>query len=312
MNATPELSIVVVNWNTRDLLLRLLGQLFVASRLTIEVLVVDNDSSDDSVAMVRERFPAARVLPQDHNGGFAFGVNRGLEAARGRWILLLNTDADADPAQLEAFVRDAERHPDAAVFGPRILDEHGTTQRSTWRRHLPREHLLDALFLNRFRSAPATPPAGPVDCVSGCVFLIRRDVIAKVGGFDERYFMYFEEADFCERVRRAGHRVYHLPSTSFVHAGGLSAAQSQQRTFLAYRESALLYHARWHGRPRTELVRAYLVLGHLLRLGIWLCLWPFGRRGRLPLYRSALAMLLRPGLVRTLSSRRPTIPTFDR
>lgn len=82
-----------------------------------------------------------------------------------------------------------------------------------------------------------------VDCISGCVFLIRRSVLAQVGGFDERFFMYYEEADFCARVQQAGHRIRFLPGTAFVHAGGLSAAQSAVRTFTAFRESCLLYHA---------------------------------------------------------------------
>src|SRR5687768_14970836 len=145
MTEPPVLSIVVVNWNTRDLLLDLLRRLSPAPGATPppahEILVVDNQSSDDSVAAVRAAFPAVVVLPQPKNGGFAYGVNRGLERAKGRWILLLNSDAEATWADLARFVAAAEREPDAAVFGPRITDEHGTTQRSTWRAHLPRHYL---------------------------------------------------------------------------------------------------------------------------------------------------------------------------
>lgn len=309
MSSTPVLSIVVVNWNTRDLLLALLGRLFDAPRLSQEVIVVDNASSDDSVAAARAAFPAAIVLPQTENGGFAFGVNRGLEAARGEWVLLLNTDAEANPEQLEQFVGAAAQEPAAAVFGPRITDEHGNTQRSTWQSHLPRHYLPHALFLGRLAESAQPNGRCDVDCVSGCVFLIRRAVLATTGGFDERFFMYFEEADFCERVRRAGHRVRFLPETAFVHEGGLSAAQSAERTFVAFRESSLLYHAAWHGRFWTEYVRACLVLGHLLRFAFWCALAVVGRsRGRVRLYAAALEKLLRPGYVGELCRRPRRVP----
>ena len=308
MTEAPVLSIVIVNWNTRDLLLAVLGRLFRAPRLACEVLVIDNQSADDSVAAARAQFPQAIVLPQPKNGGFAYGVNRGLERARGRWILLLNTDAEADPERLDRFIAAAEQLPDVAIFGPRITDEHGTTQRSTWQRHLPRHYLLHALFLGRFADEPLPTAAGDVDCVSGCVFLIRANVLREVGGFDERFFMYYEEADFCERVRRAGHRVRWLPEVAFVHEGGLSAAQSAKRTFVAFRESCLLYHAQWHGRGWTEYVRACLVLGLLLRFVAWCGLALLGRRHRVGLHAAALRVLLRPGYVGELCRRPREVP----
>lgn len=305
----PLLSIVVVNWNTRDLLLALLARLLPAP-VPCEVLVVDNLSSDDSVAAARAAFPTAIVLPQPRNGGFAYGVNRGLERARGRWVLLLNTDAEAAWPDLLAFVSAAEAVPGAAVFGPRIVDEHGVPQDSAWPRHLPRHCLPEALFLRR--EHPDRPPvADDVDCVSGCVFLIRASVLPQVGGFDERFFMYFEEADFCERVLRAGHRVRWLPGSSFVHVGGLSSEQAATRTFLAFRESCLLYHAAWHGRWATEWVRACLVLGVLLRLAGWAAMAALGRRHRAGLYWQAARMLLRPGLVGELCRRPRQVPRID-
>ena len=308
---TPALSIVVVNWNTRDLLLALLARLLPDPPIACEILVVDNLSSDDSVEQAQRLFPEAIVLPQPKNGGFAYGVNRGLQRARGKWILLLNTDAKASWTDLRAFLAAAEREPDAAVFGPRIVDEHGATQVSTWPRHLPRHYLPQALFLDRLgRRAAATGPAD-VDCVSGCVFLIRAAVLAKVGGFDERFFMYYEEADFCARVVRAGWRVRWLPDMSFVHVGGLSTGQAAHRTFLAFRESCLLYHAAWHGRLLTEWVRACLLLGTALRLMGWCAAAALGRRHRCKLYWSAALRLLRPGYVGELCRRAREVPPIE-
>ncbi|MCR9246261.1 MAG: glycosyltransferase [bacterium] len=304
----PRLSLVVVNWNTRELLLTLLRRLPLDDApWPAEILVVDNDSQDGSVAAVAAEFPAVTTLPQSKNGGFAFGVNRGLERATGEWILLFNTDADADWASLARFVEAAAADAETcngAIYGPGITDELGAPQVSTWQRHLPRHYLPQALFLDRlFRRGTAPraendrPTAADVDCVSGCVFLIRRAVLTDVDGFDERFFMYFEEADFCERVRQAGYRVRWLPETTFVHVGGLSAEGAAVRTFLAFRESCLLYHAAWHGRLATEWVRLCLLLSATIRLVIWVGLALVGRGRRAGLYARAVGMLLRPGLV---------------
>ena len=263
-----HISLVIVNWNTCGLLLALLRRLGDEPPFAAEIIVVDNNSTDDSVASVRREFPDVKVLTQPRNGGFAYGCNRGLEEARGRWIMLLNTDTDATWQQIRSFVDTAQQSPDAAVFGPRIVDEGGEEQHSAWTRHLPRHALPQALFLDRITRPRPLISATDVDCVSGCVFLIRTEVLQEVGGFDERFFMYFEEADFCERVRRANHHVRWLPNASFVHTGGASADNAALVTFLAFRESCLLYHAAWHGRLATEWVRACMLLGVTLRLGL--------------------------------------------
>lgn len=310
----PALSIVIVNWNTRDLLLRVLGQLLSAPApgLSLEVLVVDNQSSDDSVEAARRAFPAAIVLPQPRNGGFAYGVNRGLLAARAGLVLLLNTDTDVSLAALAAFVAEAAQHPEAGILGPRIVDEHGHVQVSTWNAHRPRHYLLQALGLGRLLPHPPPPGDRPsaVECTSGCVFLIRRQTLQRTGGMDERFFMYYEEADLCARARADGWQVLHLPAQSFVHAGGLSAGQAARRTFLAFRESCLLYHAQWHGRLATEWVRACLLLGCCLRLVAWLLVAATGRRHRAGLYAAAVAMLARPGLVGALCRRPREVPAI--
>jgi GT2 family glycosyltransferase len=305
----PRLSIVIVNWNTRALLLRLLGQLLPEGTPPpdAEVLVVDNASADDSIAAATAAYPRAQVLPQPHNGGFAYGVNRGLAAARGDWILLLNTDTDVTWDAIDWLLDDAEARADGAVFGPRITDEHGDVQRSEWRRHGVLRPAFDALGLSRWldrRSPPET--ATRTDCVSGCVFLIRRSALRHVGGMDERFFMYFEEADLCARVHAAGFNVWYLPGASFVHAGGLSSGQARERTFLCFRESRLLYHAAWHGRLATEWVRGCLLLGSMLR---WAAGW-LRRRGRARrrLHAAAMRLLARPGLVRELCARPRRVP----
>ena len=310
--ADPRVSIVVVNWNTQALLLRLLGQLLPPEGTPIpaEVVVVDNASTDDSVASARASYPDATILEEPSNGGFAKGVNRGISAARSEWILLLNTDAEIDWAALQQFLAEARGVPSGGVFGPRIVDEHGAVQSSAWNRHSLLRRFFDAIGLARRldRQPPSTVPK-QVGCVSGCVFLIRRGALETTGGLDERFFMYFEEADLCERMRRAGFGVHYLPGTSFMHAGGLSAEQAARRSFLVFRESCLLYHAAWHGRLATEWVRACLLLGSVLRWAAT-CLG-FGPGRRRKLHWAAMAMLARPRLVARLCARQRQVPAVE-
>jgi GT2 family glycosyltransferase len=272
------------------------------------VIVVDNLSSDDSVAAARAAFPDAIVLAEPVNGGFAYGVNRGLERAHGRWVLLLNTDAEASWTEIERFLAAADQHPEAAVFGPRVVDEHGHAQRTTWRRHLPRHALLEALSLNSLFPERAPVTDSEIDCVSGCVFLIRRSMLERIGGLDERFWMYYEEEDFCERVRQAGSHVRWLPDAKFVHYGSFSANLAAEKTFLAYFESRLLYHAAWHGRFWTEWVRLCLLLGHSLRLAGWCVMAVLGRRHRVQQYRKLVSRLLRPGLIGAMCRKPRQVP----
>lgn len=311
--ATIDLSIVIVNWNTKELLLQLLPQLRppVAARYHIEVIVVDNASGDGSGDAVREHHPEVQLLPQTQNGGFAFGVNRGAAAARGRYAMLLNSDTDVQWAAIERFLADADAQPDGMVFGPRVTDENGNVQLTAWMAARPIDYWFGAVIPNFNRPAP-----GPidqdheVDCVSGCAFLIRRDALERLGGLDERFFMYFEEADYCQRVRQVGGAVWFLPGATFVHHGGLSANKAKKRTFLALQESCLLYHVVWHGRWATECVRLALLCGFALRLCCALLLRLVGRGQRLGLFWAAVMLLSRPGLVAALARRPRLVPTL--
>jgi GT2 family glycosyltransferase len=287
-------SVVIVNWNTKDLLLRLLAQLYANATpsrdVSWEIIVVDNASSDGSTTAARAAFPDVVLVEAPRNGGFAYGVNLGIAKAKGDWILLLNTDTEVDAGALERFVCSTTEHPDAGVLGPAICDEHGRTQRSSWPRHGVLRHLADAIGLARFLDNRRIPThTKDVDCVSGCVFLARRTALQRTGALDERFFMYFEEADLCERIRAAGYAVRFLPQ------------------FRAFRESCLLYHARWHGRLATEWVRACLLLNASLR---WLLLSAVGRQ-RANLHAAAVRMLKRPSLVRELCARERQVPAVE-
>jgi hypothetical protein len=309
----PGVSVVIVNWNTRDMVLRLLGSLSPPegeSGHELELIVVDNDSSDDSVEAIRREFPEVQLVAQAENRGFAGGVNPGVRVATQPLVFLLNTDAHTSRQSIEEVAAYMGRFPEVGVVGPQILTPDHSPQSSAWREPSLMGLALNALglskikFLNfeRYQGKQFTEPS-EVDCVSGCAMMIRRDLIDELGGFDESYFMYFEETDFCVRARRRGKRVHHAPIGEFVHEEGGTAKTVRLRTFLDFRRSRILFHHKHGGAAAAIAARGLLALESALRVPPLMALsltsgskWA---RPQLGLHLSNLAWLANPlgGLV---------------
>ena len=248
-----RISVVVVSYNVRAPLRRCLAALAGA----YQVVVVDNASRDDSVAMVRRDFPGVQLIAQAHNGGFSQAVNRGAAVSDGDALLLLNPDAELAPGGLAALGAALQARPDAWALGARQLDADGNLQLTwgrrpslvgeLWRRTLQRrldrgQHGVGRWLDWRMRRAQRVP------WVAGSCLLVRRQAFARVGGFDERYFLYFEDIDFCLRLGRAGGAVYYDPSVSLLHHRGRSARTDRALAERAYRRSQLDFWA-WHRGP---------------------------------------------------------------
>jgi GT2 family glycosyltransferase len=302
----PDLSIVIVNWNTRGLLEQCLRSLFDhLEEVVAEVIVVDNASSDGSRDMVRSEFPTVRLVANDSNLGFAAGVNRGLAVAQGELVLLLNSDTIAHPGAIPGAVQKLHSEPSIGVLGIRLLNEDGTIQTSAHPHPFPWRALslgLAGAIRGRDRRdmeplpRPVVDRASrpeDVDYVKGAFLLLRQEVLHKVGPLDERFFMYCEEADLCYRARRAGWRVVIWPGVAVTHlAGGstgghrLTAAAVRQRL-----TSRFLFVAKH--RPAAEFA-AYLSASSLATLWYGLLTWT-GRvgegtvRARMEAIRKAVA-----------------------
>jgi hypothetical protein len=230
-----DLSIVIVNWNTRDLLDGCLGSVHAdlarSPELTAEVWVTDNASSDGSVAMVRSRHPGTHVLQNDENVGFARGNNQALRLAQGRYLLLLNSDTVIPERALAPLVREMDRHPQAAVGSPLLLNEDGSPQ-FCWSRFpslasevLGTDDRSQSPYPLQAFADPATRremAPFPVDWVGGACFLVRASAVAQVGLLDEAFFMYCEETEWCHRFQRAGWQTLLIPAVHVVHLGGRS------------------------------------------------------------------------------------------
>jgi hypothetical protein len=269
-----------------------------------ETIVVDHGSTDGSLELVRERFPEARVVEQA-NVGMGGGNNAGMRLARGRYFLLLNSDAWLAEGALDALVAFADAHPEAALVGPRLRNPDGTLQRSVrgfptpWR--LATEYFFLRKLAPRSRALNALYGAGfdhesvrEVDWVSGACLFVRREAVDAVGPFDERYFMFSEETDWCRRFREAGWKVLFFPGAEVVHVGGATHGGR------LYREN-LRGHLRFlatHSGPAAAR-RARLLLLVALRLRGLLFR---GERGRQ--YREAARWLASGSVERLLESPR--------
>jgi N-acetylglucosaminyl-diphospho-decaprenol L-rhamnosyltransferase len=284
MTERSGLSVVIVNWNTRQLLLDVMGELERYRQLherPLQIVIVDNASEDGSVEALREAHPDCELHVQAENLGFAGGVNVGFAHAREKWILLLNTDVRFEAEALEQLVAFAETRDDAGILGPRVLNDDGSFQSSYWRFPGLWQLLSQALYLyklfprseffdgQRYGGRIFEEPT-PVDAVSGCVFLLRKSLLDEVGGLDEGYFMYFEETDLCRRARSAGSRVLYAPVASFVHFGGVSARLARRRNFLEFRRSRVRWFRKHRGGFAAILARMLNALFLLIRMPGWL------------------------------------------
>jgi N-acetylglucosaminyl-diphospho-decaprenol L-rhamnosyltransferase len=241
-----------------------------------ETIVVDNGSTDGTVDVVRERFPDVRVIEQE-NRGMGGGNNTGMRAARGRYFFLLNSDAWVVDDAVDRLAAFADDHPDAAVVGPRLVNTDGSLQRSVraeptlWRlateylyvrKLAPRTSLLNPLYVGGFDHASTRE----VESLSGPALLVRREAADAVGLFDESFFMFSEETDWCFRFRQAGWRVVFFPGAEVVHVGGASHGG---RLFVENVRGHLRFLAKHRGEGEAERARRLLLLGVRLRLAIF-------------------------------------------
>jgi GT2 family glycosyltransferase len=263
-----DLTIVVVSWNTRDLLLACLASIERAllhrpegPPFAIETLVVDNASADGSAAAARARFSWAEVVSLPENLGFSGGCNVGLRRSKGRHVLLLNSDTVVLAGAVERCVGYLDAHADVGVVGPQLLHPDGRLQNSIHAHprlltELVPKGLLETLFPRRFPSKRYRH-AGPIDvpAVLGAAFFVRRAVLEKVGLLPEDYFLFLEETDYCLRVLRAGYRVVHVPDARIVHVFGASSKKRlPAETRIEYQRSLLLFFRKHRGPLSTALL----------------------------------------------------------
>jgi GT2 family glycosyltransferase len=291
----PRLSVLVVSFNVRDLLRDCLRSLRAASaEVPLQVLVVDNASSDDSAAMVASEFPEAELLDLGVNAGFSVANNRAIERATASAILLLNPDTEVPPGAFPALLAFLAEHPLCGIVGPRLLNSDGSFQPSAWPQPTLRSVLRDHLLPPGWRRRAANPPDRPrvAGWVSGAALLTRRAVIDQIGLLDEALF-WSEDVDFCRRAAAAGWEVWYAPEAAIVHHGSRSVPSNRGAViYHQYRSKAHFF--RKH-RSRVEWCALRAILG--LEVGAKLALRALqpatpDRNDRMQAYRRVLDVML--------------------
>lgn len=307
----PDISVLIVSWNVRDLLLRCLESVTAAAAdgLDIEIIVVDNASSDGAVAAVRAAFPAVRIIANTENRGFTGGNNQALALAQGDSLFLLNPDTEVRPGAIAELRRYLQEHLDVGIVGPRLRYADGSIQPS--RRRFPtlatlftestivQQYLPWLPWFGRFYMADRSPDeAQTVAWIVGAAMFARRAVYEQIGGLDESLFMYSEELDWCRRAARAGWRVAYDPAAEVMHYEGRSSEQVVAARHIHFFSSRVRYTRNYHGPLAAAALRWWL----LATFGVqWLregAKWLLGhkrelRRQRLAAYQQVMRSRLR-------------------
>jgi N-acetylglucosaminyl-diphospho-decaprenol L-rhamnosyltransferase len=226
--AALDVSIVIVAYNSADMIGQCIDSLLGLTEAAVEIFVADNASADESVAMIRNRYPAVTLIENTTNRGFGAANNQVLPKCRGRYLLFLNPDTMVTPGSLVQMIAFMDRNPQIGLAGPRLANPDGTPQESVSYRYLGQKYAPE-LF---------TGLKGTIAWVMGASMIARAGVIRQVGGFDERFFLYGEEEDLCLRLRRAGYELGFIDTAVVVHVGGHSEKASPsyevwRRKFLA-------------------------------------------------------------------------------
>jgi N-acetylglucosaminyl-diphospho-decaprenol L-rhamnosyltransferase len=269
-----QLSVIVVNWNVRDLLRACLRSVLDDWPDDVEVVVVDNASRDGSVEMVRREFPDVRLIANADNVGFGAANNQALAESEGRYVLFLNPDTEIRPGAIRRLLAFIDQRPQVACVGPKLLNPDGSTQPS--RRSFPSvaTAFVESTVLQRrlgglkavsrfYRGGQPEDEPQRVDWLVGACLLMRRAALDEVGPFDERFFMYSEEMDLCYRLRRAGWEVWYVPEAQVVHHEAASSSQDVFRRNVNFHESRYRFFRKHHGAAPALALR-WFVFGTFL------------------------------------------------
>lgn len=281
-NTDIDVSIIVVAWNVRDLVYDCLKSTYEQTRdVDFEVIYVDNASVDGSLEMVRNEFPEARTIANSENLGFIKANNQAIEVARGRYVLLLNSDTLVLDGAIQKTVAFADQHPDAAVVGCKVLNRDRTLQRTCFMFPSPLNIILAASYLNQI--FPRSRFFGrdrmtwwdfdevrEVETVCGCYSLVRKTAIDEVGMMDPTYFVYGDDPDWCYRFKEKGWKRLFTPDATIVHYGGQTTKQMSDEFLLQLWGTKLLFIRIHQGELPFLLSRLAMAFYFLLRVPYWL------------------------------------------
>lgn len=270
-----SIAAVIVNYNTRDSL-RLCLHSLQAEELA-DIMVVDNASVDGSLEMINGEFPSVRSVRNDKNMGYGAAANRAIAQCETSYLLLLNTDTILQPGALKGLRQYLDQNPRVAIVGPRLLNPDGTLQPSCFPFPTPLEIFLDVSHLSHLiRFVPGLKDhylrcwdhshPRKIPWVVGAALAIRREAFESCGGFDETYFMYYEEVDLCYRLWRRGWQIHYLPSVEIIHIGGRTTQKYRANMVVHFYTSLAHFYRRHYSKARLAQLTLLVELIAFARL----------------------------------------------
>jgi GT2 family glycosyltransferase len=323
--SVPDVSVSIVSYNTRDLLrtcLQSLRERSMENEVALEIIVADNDSHDGSVEMVEQEFPEVLLVRSGGNIGYGRANNLAFEASSGRYFFVLNSDTEVEAGALRAMRDFMDAHRNVGAVGAQLVLPDGEIQPSCatdphlaaffWEqtrldRILPRNRVTGGYTMTYWDYDEPRE----VEQVCGACLFVRREAWQAIDGFDPAYFMYFEDTDFCVRLRRAGWPIWFLPAARIRHFLGGSSGDwaTRARMIASYNRSRYYYFNRHEGRAQARLLKYFTVTGALLRLLAWTALSPFkpGAVQQIKIFRRVLRETVRLS-ARQIAQHRSTTP----
>lgn len=264
------LSVIYVNWNTRDYLLNCISQMRLETAgLDAEVIVVDNASSDDSVECVEAEYPDVVLVKNKENAGFARANNQGLAVAKGKYVFLVNTDVELVAGCIKSMLAFMDDNKTVGILGPKVLNRDKTLQRTTWKFDYLYTMLGQMVSLNNLFPSIVTyklDKVKHVDYIAGCFWCVRKKAIDEVGLLDESFFFYGEDKDWCYRFREKDWGVVVNPYIEIIHYGGGSSIRSSVKYSLMMERAQLMFCKKHYSKPKKILYYFVRCVYHFTRI----------------------------------------------
>jgi len=287
-----QLSIIIVNWNTKKLLHDCLQSIYkFTSGLKFEVVVVDNGSQDGSIDMMKKKFPKTKLILNKENLGFSKANNQGIKIAKGQYIFLLNSDTYLIENSFKKLLTNIKSRSKLGVIAPKLLSKDQTIQQSAgYFPHLPQVFFWMS-FLDDLPIGMLFKPyhidhdsfyknGQQIDWVTAAALMIPKKVIDEVGLLDPQIFMYGEEIEWCYRIKKAGYKIYFSPITKIIHIGRGSHQKIPTKAFIGEYEGLMYFYKKYKSRFALQILKLLLKIGALVRIAV------FGTLGRKELAKS--------------------------
>ncbi|ULO08049.1 glycosyltransferase family 2 protein [Paenibacillus sp. 19GGS1-52] len=276
-----DVSILILNYNTCRLTMDCLRSVYDSeTNFSYEIILIDNNSHDDSVETICREFPSVMLIANQENIGFARGNNQGIEVASGRYVLLLNSDTVVRKDTLETMVAFMDSRPDLGASGCKVILPDGSLDKAC-KRGFPTPSAsfyyafgFSKLFpdrpkFNGYQLGYLDPDLDyPVDCLVGAFMLLRRETIEQVGGLDEEFFMYGEDLDWCYRIKEAGWGIHYYPQTSIIHLKGGSARRRPFKIVYEFHRAMILFHRKHYSKRYNSMINGAVYAGVGLKFAV--------------------------------------------